>query len=402
MPTLRHTAVLVLVLGLTTAPLLDAAALGDLTVKAGVTERRESVVSFKLPAALAAARSLIDKDGKAIPLQVDANGEATFILPHLAAGDMARFKLSTDAPSAEAVKAQREGSTLKLTVDDKTVFRYQAEPSALPRPDIKPIFQRGGYIHPVFSPSGKLVTDDYPANHIHHHGIWSPWTKTEFAERKPDFWNMGDGKGRVEFVALDGFWSGPVHAGFEARHRFMDLTAPEPVNALNELWQVKLFHIKGNTNAYWVFDFTSSQQCATTNALKLPKYHYGGLGFRGNWAWNGKDNTYFLTSEGETDRVKGNETRGRWCHISGLVDGQRTGVAILGHPKNYRAPQPMRINPTEPFFCFAPQQLGDMEIKPGEVYTMKYRFIVADGAPDAKELNRLWEDYASPVEVVLP
>src|SRR6266566_5163143 len=59
-------------------------------------------------------------------------------------------------------------------------------------------------------PSGKLLTDDYPPDHKHHHGIWSPWTKTEFEGRHPDFWNMGQKLGRVEFVKLDDTFSSPV------------------------------------------------------------------------------------------------------------------------------------------------------------------------------------------------
>lgn len=281
------------------------------------------------------------------------------------------------------------------------LFAYQTVPGDLPRPDIKPAFRRGGYLHPIFTPSGRLVTDDFPANHVHHHGVWWAWTNTEFDGRKPDFWNVGDGKGRVEFVELDDTWGGPVHGGFRARHRFVDLTAAEPVTVLNEAWEVRMYTPTnslglGLSASYWMFDLVSNQECATTNALKLPEYRYGGIGIRGNWAWNGKDKAMFLTSEGETDREKGHATRGRWCDMGGLVDGKRVGIAILCHPDNFRAPQPMRIHPTEPFFNFAPQQAGDMEIKPGDKFVSRYRFVVHDGPPDKAELDRLWNDYAHP------
>jgi hypothetical protein len=150
-----------------------------------------------------------------------------------------------------------------------------------------------------------------------------------------------------------------------------------------------------------MFDLVSTQTAATDDPLKLPKYHYGGLGFRGNWAWNGKDKCFFLTSEGETDRDKGNFTRGKWCDIWGRVDGEPVGVAILGNPQNFGAPQPMRLHPTEPFFCFAPQQLGNMEIAPGKPYVSRYRFVVHDGPPDKDLIERLWREYADPPEVEL-
>jgi hypothetical protein len=175
----------------------------------------------------------------------------------------------------------------------------------------------------------------------------------------------------------------------------MDLTAPQPVNALNESWDVKVYAAPSGAK-FWQFDLLSVQHGATPDALKLPTYRYGGVGLRGNWAWNGKDQTFFLTSEGETDRDKGNTTRGRWCDMAGDVDGSRVGIAILGHPDNFRAPQPMRLHPTEPFFNFAPQQTGDMEIKPGQDYVSRYRFVVHDGPPDRAELDRLWNDFAHP------
>jgi hypothetical protein len=173
------------------------------------------------------------------------------------------------------------------------------------------------------------------------------------------------------------------------------LSIRKPVTVLNETWQVTAY-TAGAASRYWIFDLVSEQQCATGKELKLPTYRYGGVGVRGNWAWNGKGKASFLTSEGETDRDKGNTTFGRWCDMGGEVDGSRVGIAILCHPENFRAPQPMRLHPTEPFFNYAPQQAGDMAIKPGEKFVAKYRFVVHDGPPDRAELDRLWNDYAHP------
>jgi len=127
----------------------------------------------------------------------------------------------------------------------------------------------------------------------------------------------------------------------------------------------------------------------------LPKYHYGGLGFRGPQAWDGPLNCRFLTSEGLTNRIAGNESRGRWFWVGGLVGGNTAGVAILGHRDNFRAPEPMRLNPTEPFFCFAPQQLGEFLIPPKGTHRARYRILIADGSPDAREIDRQWEDWVN-------
>lgn len=371
-------------------------------VEAGARERRDTAVSFDLPAAAPGqSYELRDDDGRVVALQVDAQGRAWFVLEGLAAGARRRYAIRTrEAAVPSAVQAVAEGDSVRVSAGGHPVLRYVGGRGELPQPDIAPSFRRGGYIHPVMTPSGRVVTDDYPADHRHHHGIWFAWTRTEFDQRKPDFWNMGDRTGAVESEALDEAWSGAVQGGIRARHRYVDLGTPAPTTVLREAWTLRVFAVGGGRRPYALFDLDVAHECATSQPLVLPEYHYGGLGVRGAASWKGGPNAFFLTSEGK-DRSQGHGTRARWCHVGGRVDGALAGLAILGHPSNFRAPQPMRIHPDDPFFCFAPSQLGRWEITPGTPYVSRYRFVVFDGAPDAAELDRLWEDYADPPRVTV-
>jgi len=331
-----------------------------------------------------------------IPFQKNNSGEVIFVLPAGLGSEPRVFTVVPGTPPSLA-RAAEENGAVTVSTDGRKRFTYHSRESALPRADIPPVYRRGGYFHPVWTPAGRIVSDDFPPNHVHHHGIWAAWTKTEFEGRHPDFWNMGEGKGKVEAVRLGSHWSGPVHAGFSAEHRHVDSTVQPARIALEETWNVTAYSIPGA--AYAVFDLISTQRCAGASALRLPKYHYGGFGFRGNRAWDGAANCRFLTSSGETRRVEGNETRGDWCYIGGAVEGAPAGLAILGHPQNFRAPQPMRLHPTEPFFCYAPSQLGDWSIEPGQAYVSRYRFIVLDGPPDLAQLQALHALYAAPPKV---
>ena len=89
---------------------------------------------------------------------------------------------------------------------------YRAKGVA-PRADVKPELVRGGYLHPVLTPAGRTVTDDYPIDHKHHHGIWNAWTSTEYEGRKPDFWNMGS---RRRVARTTSRWTGPSAATWPA------------------------------------------------------------------------------------------------------------------------------------------------------------------------------------------
>lgn len=373
------------------------------TVSPADVDRAVQVVSFRLPADAPRA-AILRGPGVTRPLQVAADGTATFIIDAQKAGQALIYTLGAAAGDAaksrDAVSVTRDSQRVKVAVGGAPVFDYQMDKEALPRPNIKPEYKRAGYLHPIYTPSGKIVSDDYPPQHIHHHGIWSPWTKTSFQGRTPDFWNMGGKTGTVEFVALDRTWGGAVHGGFVARHRFVDLSAkPEPVVALHETWEVTAYHAP---SAARVFDLMLTQTCATNDPLILPKYHYGGLGFRARGEWYGTgDKAKFLTSEGVTDRIKANAQPMRWVHVSGDLDGGTLGLAVLGHPGNFRAPQPVRVHPREPYVSFTPSEAGDWQIEPGKPYVARYRFIAADGAPDRAQLEALWQGYAQPAKVTL-
>lgn len=378
------------------------AAEARLEIDAGPHDRRDSLVEFQLPATARDVRIATDDSGASLPVQVQPDGMASLRLPALAKGSRKSFRLlPLKAKAEESVRVTRHADTLRAEANGLHAFTYQAHNGRLPpdRPDLTPAFTRGGYIHPVLTPAGRLVTDDYPPNHRHHHGIWYAWTKTTFEGRSPDFWNMGDRKGTVEFVEVDRTWNGPVHGGFESRHRQVDLTSGTRRIALEETWSVRLLPVTELAGKpAFVFDIVVTDSCATDAPLVLPKYRYGGIGVRGHRAWDGATNLNFLSSEGLTDRSKGDNaaTRGRWAHLGGQVEGAPAGIAILSHPANPFPPQPQRIHPTEPFLCLAPQQAGDLSIAPGKPLTQRYRFVVSDGPPSAKELDRLWSDYAEP------
>ncbi|MBL9204928.1 MAG: PmoA family protein [Opitutaceae bacterium] len=261
-------------------------------------------------------------------------------------------------------------------------------------------FKRSGYLHPVVSPSGSSVTGDYPSNHVHHHGIWTSWSRTGFQGRNPNFWEMGEQTGTVESVTIDRSWSGPVHGGFVSRHRMVDLSAPAATTAINETWELTAYDLPASSVPVRLFDLVVTQSCATSDPVMLRKHHYGGLGFRGPDAWDGKDRLVLLTSEGETRRDRANASRVRWCYLGeSRAIGAAAGILILGSPENFRAPQPIRVHPTMPFFSFAPSALGDFEITPVKPLVMRYRFIVSDGPPDQNRMEAWWNGYTVQAEV---
>ena len=368
----------------------------EVLVEAGAYERRGAVVSFPMKGVQADRPLMLREGSTSVPVQVDAEGRGWFVLAEMAAGRSRTYRLEeASGPLPKVMDAARIRDDIALTSNGRPVLQYVGGAGALPSPEIKPVFQRGGYLHPVRTPSGRVVTDDYPADHRHHHGVWFAWTKTVFQKREPDFWNMGDGKGRVEFEALKDVWSGPVHAGMRAQHRYVDLTSGKPISVLSEQWETRVFAGGEGARPYFLFDVDVKQTSVAADTLALPEYHYGGIGVRGAAGFVKPDNVWFLTSEGK-DRATGDGAESRWAAISGVVDGQPAMLAVLSHPSNFRAPERMRIHPTDPYLCYTPSRSGPWAIAAGATHSARYRFVSMDGHPDPALLHRLWLDYALP------
>ena len=368
-------------------------------VNAGDYDRYNTVVSFDFKRPTKdRILYLREESGAYIPLQIDGT-TASFVLRNLKAGQTGTFKVMSGAvmKPPKIIELSRIQNLLDVKIRDRQVFSFVAGPGALPSPDIKPVFLRSGYIHPVFTPSGRLVTDDYPSDHYHHHGIWFAWTKTEFEGKHPDFWNVGDGTGRVDLEKVGSTWAGPVQAGFTSLQKYVALSGASPKTALNEQWEVRVYDV-GEKEPYYLFDIVATQEAASASPLILEEYRYGGMGVRGHRDWRDKAKVNFLTADGKT-RLDGNATRSRWCYIGGTVDGALAGIAVLDHPSNFRAPAPLRIHPDDPYFNYAPSQMGKFEIKPGQKFVVRYRYVVSDGPADPRQLDRLWNDYAHPPDV---
>jgi hypothetical protein len=115
-------------------------------VSAGNFDRVETVASLPLPSG-GDHWQMSDDRSAPIRFQVSQDRRGYFIVPTLQKGASATFRLTATKNSDSldtAVRTAREGTRLKITVSGKPAFYYQTEPGNLPRPDIKPVYRRGG------------------------------------------------------------------------------------------------------------------------------------------------------------------------------------------------------------------------------------------------------------------
>lgn len=394
-----------------------------LEVQAGGHDRIDCPVTFSLPSEWSDTQHfelVRQSDQKQIPVQrLDWAASPRIIWmihDRLAAGEKRTYTLNkaNAAPRfKQVVRCEDDGASITVKVGDSPVLQFNHATVEAPE-GIDPIYRRSGYIHPVFSPQGNIVTGDFESDHAHQHGIFNAWVNATFMGKPVDFWNQAKGLGDVEFKAiLNRRESGPVFAQFTAKLTHVAIRDGERVPAIEETWQVRVFHARDP----FLFEIYSSQSTTTEKPVQVNEYHYGGFGIRGPSEWliakgnkENSDNTRphqdpvaagdFLTSENRT-RADGNHTRARWVEMHGPIGSQHAGIIVMGANNNFRAPQPVRLHPDKPYFCFAPMALGSFSLEHGDKYTSRFRFATHDGAQNARLAERLWQDFAHPPKVVV-
>ena len=390
-----------------------------LEVSAGGHDRIHCPVVFALPESMRAAKRFrLLRDPEQTPVAVQKTGRRDapritwMIHDRLPGGEKRRYQLqwfdTGRRPATEkVVQCQDDGRQLHVSVGGQPVLTFNH--ATVPSPaGIDPVYGRSGYLHPVLTPAGQVVTGDFATDHPHQHGVFFAWVNTTFAGDHVDFWNQAKGSGKVEVTSVGRrIVSGPVFAQFTAQLAHNSLAHEEEVPVLQETWMVRVYHARDP----FLFEITSRQQTASDKPLTINEYHYGGLAVRGRADWllsrssesvtdDGDAVAGFVTSSGRR-RADGNHTRARWVEMHGPAGESHAGIIVMGAQSNFRSPQTVRLHPTKPYFCFAPMVLGEFQIRPGETFSSRFRFAVHDGPQDEQLAERLWQDFAHPPKVTV-
>ena len=70
---------------------------------------------------------------------------------------------------------KKSAGALLVTKNNKPILNYQIA-EQLPV-GISEHYKRGGFIHPLYSPNGKILTDDFPEGHTHQHAVFFAFCK---------------------------------------------------------------------------------------------------------------------------------------------------------------------------------------------------------------------------------
>lgn len=253
------------------------------------------------------------------------------------------------------------------------------------------------FLHPVATPSGKVLTRNAPEDHPWHHGLWFT---IKFVNEE-NFWEEYDAYGVLRHTGP------PVVSGTGAD--LIDITGdltwirPDRETVIIDEHRV-LTHIDLDRKDAYAIDVDTMLTPRADVLLDRTPFTtwggYGGLALRGRGDWT---DTRLLLADGE-ERERALGERSPWCDLSGSVDGGLAGVAFLSHPANTRHPEPWYASTRaatygdEGWSNFANAAfLWDepLAVAAGEPLWMRYRVVVHDGAWDTATVQAAWDTYTS-------
>ncbi|MHC4532553.1 MAG: DUF6807 family protein [Planctomycetota bacterium] len=285
-------------------------------------------------------------------------------------------------------------------------------------------YDRSSYLHPVWTPTGKVITGDFSLEHIHQRGIFLAWTKAIFGEVETEFWGLGKSAGRILADDLGpSVFDGPVFA------RLVIYNKGQVGDRIyfKEIWVVRVYAL--SKEDIWLFDVDISQVPTDPQnphrppkkavSMVLPKVYYGGMSFRGPSEWlrykskdvaraiargaKFKDAKWLspnvsldvLTDKGG-DRKSGDRNSARWIDYTGPLGNDWGGLVMFDHPSNPRYPTPLRVHPELPYFCYAFVQNESYTVSSNGSLNLTYRFLIHSGHPRKRVNERFARDFVEP------
>src|SRR5690606_6057038 len=82
------------------------------------------------------------------------------------------------ATMSQVTMKKEDGGILLLEKGEKVLF-YQSEPK-----NHKGQYERRHYIHPLWAPDGAALTEDFPAHHLHHRGVFWAWHQVLIGDKR--------------------------------------------------------------------------------------------------------------------------------------------------------------------------------------------------------------------------
>ncbi len=378
----------------------------ELLIKAGPRDRelcpvKVTIEAEKLGTEFAGLKSCtsVADDGAKTAVQCEASkgGKAvtiSWILDNLAAGAQKKYTLSPEANEASMVALDHaEGDHIDVHLGGEmfTSYRYNKE-------QLKP------YLNPIIGPYGHTVTrgetspEGHKHDHIHHRSIWVSYGEVN----EHDFWSEGEKSGIQAHKSFSKILEGPVFAEIFANNEW--ITRDRTQKMVDESRDMKFYNLP---NSQRIIDVDVHFNAAHGDAYFGDTKEAGLISVRVYPTM-----TVSPPGTGKIENGMGGigeaETWGKmaqWCDYSGIVDGNKVGIAVFDWPKNFRYPTYWHVRNyglmTANIFGRGtfegdPSKDGSWTLNCCEKLSLSYRIYVHKGNATDGNVGDKYHDYINP------
>lgn len=296
------------------------------------------------------------------------------------------------------VAAPFEQAAMRVTKDPQgywfsegntKVLFYQAERKALPDGQAA----RSNYFHPLYDLDGTVVTEDFPADHIHHRGIFWAWHQVRINGvdvqdqwgNRDSFWTVQDARiasdARSASLALRVEWESPrfTDAGGQRRPFVEERSITRVHRAEGTIRKID-FH---------------QQLTALVDGVEIggsdDAKGYGGFSFRIVMP----PDIRFTGKQGVVAPIENAVGSSPWMDVSGTYGTSgKHGLTVLTHPTTTGFPQPwiLRARGSMQNAVYPGRQLA--AIPRDRPVILRYRLVLHRGELATADIERLQAEYA--------
>ena len=301
--------------------------------------------------------------------------------------------------AATIVAAPVQRGTVRVTKDpqgywftdgEKKVLFYQAERTALPDGQAA----RSNYFHPLYDLDGRVLTEDFPKDHIHHRGIFWAWHQVRInGTTVQDQW-----------ANRDSFWT--------IQDARIDTDSSSASLALRVVWESPRFTDARGQRQPFVEERSVTRVHRTEGAIRKIDFHqrltalvdgveiggsddakgYGGFSYRVVMP----PDIRFTGAQGVVTPIENAVAASPWMDVSGSYGPSgKSGLTVLTHPTTTGFPQPwiLRAKASMQNAVYPGRQPTAMPRDRPVI--LRYRVVLHRGELAAGAIERLQKEYAA-------
>ncbi len=310
--------------------------------------------------------------------------------------------------ASRPVELRQTGNQIVVIVGGQPFTTYYFTPES-PKP----------YLHPLRSARGIVVTRGFPMrndiagesrDHPHHRALFFAhgdingidfWTEGKPASNaqtvKGVYYSSEDlPKGRTVFRKVEEIASGPDSGSLRA---VFELVGPDGTGIATE---TQGYTFRGDESTRTI-DCEFTIRADRGGAVKMGDTKEGTFAIRVVKALE-EPAARMLNSNGGAGEKEIWGKRADWVDYSGVVDGERLGIAIFDYPSNPKHPTfwhargygLFAVNPFgEHDFYNDRSRDGSIALRPGEALTLRYRVLIHHGDAAEAKVAEAYREYAA-------